>query len=122
MFSVGEFADEFLRLSQLLEEAHQQLSMQVALYAETEATYRRAKAEAWVLCPSDDRREWTAARREAWVNAETSVERRNRDLAEGLRRASLEAIRSYRGQISALQTLVNSQIEEAKFAQTRPDY
>jgi hypothetical protein len=122
VFGVGEFADEFLRLSQLLEEAHRQLSLQVALYAETEATYRRAKAEAWVLCPFDDRKEWTAARREAWVNAETSVERRNRDLAEGLRRASLEAIRSYRGQISALQTLVNSQIEEAKFAQTRPDY
>lgn len=124
MEGLAAFSDEIQRLSELLDEAHIDLEEQTVLAATTEQAYRKGKAEAWVSCPtnSDSSNVWTAARREAWVNAETAELRRRRDVAEGLKRASLESIRSLRGQISAVQTLLNGFQEEAKFARSRPDY
>ena len=95
-------------------------------YASAEADYRKAKSEAWVRCPNDDagvkagEREWTAARREAWVDAQCADLRYKRDLAEAMKQSALEAVRSRRGQLSAVQTLCNAEREEAAMARTGP--
>lgn len=93
-------------------------------YAQAESDYRKAKAEAWVRCPNDDsgvkagEREWTAARREAWVDAQCADLRYKRDLAEAMKQSALEAVRSRRGQLSAVQTFANAEREEAAFSRT----
>lgn len=123
--NLADAAVEMTRLSRLLDAGISQLRQQAHDLAHAEAHYRKAKAEAWVLCPNDPHdvrsgeREWTAARREAWVNAETAELRRVRDIAEGMRLAALEAVRSRRTQISALQSLLKAHEAEAEFERTR---
>lgn len=120
-------AVEFARLSRNLDKGLAAMRTAAIELANAENTYRKQKAEAWVTCPNDaatvraGEREWTAARREAWVNAHTADARQARDLAEGNRLAALEAVRSRRTQISALQTLLNAHQEEAKFSRTAPE-
>lgn len=106
---------------------HEQLSElreQSLELAAAEATYRKAKAVAWVECPMDSdgtkagEREWTAARREAWVDAECADLRYVRDLADASRDAAREAVRSHRQQLSALQTLARAHQAEAEFVRT----
>lgn len=116
-------ADEFRRLSNLLDSGLAELRAQAHAYAECEAEYRRAKSHAWVDAPtSEERSKWTAAEREAWVNAETADLRQARDIAEGMRHAALEAVRSRRAQISALQSLLAAERAETEFAATGPRY
>jgi hypothetical protein len=121
-----EMAAEVERLSALIDEGIGALRRQSAKLAEAEMEYRKGKALAWLSCPTDDAgtkgadREWTAARREAWVNAETSELRRTRDLAEGTRQAALEAVRSRRTQLSAMQSLLAAERAEAEFVRTGP--
>lgn len=105
-----------MRLSKLLDDALSYLGRQVREYADAEQTYRQAKARAWVEAPAG-----TVPEREAHVNGLTAEERRAKDLAEGMRQAALEAVRSRRAQISALQTLANQRREEAAFARTGPE-
>lgn len=112
------------RLSRLIDAAIEALKNTSVEFARAEADYRKAKAESWVRCPNDEagvragEREWTAARREAWVDAETADLRYKRDLADGMRQAALEAARSRRAQLSALQTFLNAEKAEADFART----
>lgn len=112
------------RLSRLIDAAIEALKNTSVEFARAESDYRKAKAEAWVRCPNDDagvkagEREWTAARREAWVDADTADLRYKRDLADGMRQAALEAVRSRRAQLSALQTFLNAEKAEADFART----
>lgn len=120
MESLEDFAREFDRLSRLLDGAHRLVREQIYALAEAEAEYRKAKAEAWVECPPADRAEWTAARREAWVDRETAEQRRKRDIADGMRHAGLEAVKSRRTQISALQSLLAARREEVAFDRTVP--
>lgn len=88
--------------------------------ADAERDYRKAKAEAWFRCPIDDpgvkagEREWTAARREAWVNSETAELRHARDLAEAMRQTAVEAVRARRAQLSSVQTFVAAERAEAE--------
>lgn len=111
---------EAMRLSRLIDAAIEAMKNTTVEYATAEAEYRRAKAEAWVRCPPSDKAEWTAARREAWVDAETADLRYRRDLAEGMRQSAIEANRSRRAQLSAVQTFVNAERAEAEFARTGP--
>jgi len=117
---------EFVRLSRNLDRGLTAMRTAAGELADAENEYRKAKSQAWVSCPNDPpsvkagEREWTAARREAWVNAETADHRKTRDLAEGKRQAAIEAVRSRRTQISALQTLLNAHQAEASFARTEP--
>lgn len=126
MLSLTEARDEMIRLSQLIDGGVATLRQQSIDVALAEANYRKAKAEAWARCPNDDagvkagEREWTAARREAWVNAETADLRLERDHAESMRDAARESLRSRRTQLSAWQTLVNAHQAEAEFARTGP--
>ncbi len=124
--NTAEAFAEAQRLSRLIDAAIEGMKNTTVEYADAERNYRRAKAEAWVRCPNDEagvragEREWTAARREAWVDAETADLRYRRDLAEGMRQAATEANRSRRAQLSSLQTFVNAERAEAEFARTGP--
>lgn len=116
---LNEFADEFHRLSALLDRGLDVVKHEVRAYAEAERAYRAAQARAWVEAPREnDAGRVTAGEREAWVNGQTAELRAKRDVADGMRQAALEAVRSRRAQISALQTLLNAHQEEAKFART----
>lgn len=123
---LSDARDEMLRLSKLIDGGVNEIRTQSAGVANAEYHYRLARAEAWARCPIDDpgvkagEREWTAARREAWVAAESAELRRERDLAETMRDSAREALRSRRTQLSAWQTLVNAHEAEASFARTGP--
>lgn len=116
-----EFADEFFRLSTLLDQSLNWVKQKVHEYAQAERDYRVAQATAWQMAPRyRDDMKLTAGEREAWVNGETADLRQTRDTADGLRQAGLEAVRSRRAQISALQTLLNAHQEEARFVRMGP--
>jgi hypothetical protein len=125
--NLDQAANEALRLSHLIDAGIEALREQSTKLADAESAYRKAKAEAWLRCPNDDagvkagEREWTAARREAWVNAHTADARRERDIADGMRQAALEAVRARRTQVSAIQSLLAAEREEAAFARTGPN-
>jgi hypothetical protein len=106
--------DEFVRLSRLIDNGVDALRKAGEDVAQAEHDYRLARAIAW---PKTD---GTAKEREDQVNALTAPDRRARDLAESHRLAVLEALRSRRQQLSALQTLSNADREEAAFARTGP--
>lgn len=108
--------EEMARLSRLIDQGIQAMRDQARELASAEQEYRKAKAEAWLVVP-----EGTVPAKEAWVNGRTADLRYRRDLADGLRSAALEAVRSRRTQVSALQTLLNAHQEEAKFARTGPE-
>jgi hypothetical protein len=114
--NLTEAFTEANRLTVLLDKGLEFLREQGHEYADAENEYRKAKAAAWLVAPVG-----TVPEREAWVNGKTAGERKRRDLADAMRQAALEAVRSRRGQISALQTLVNATQEEMKFARTGPD-
>lgn len=115
----GEMTERMQELSRKGDDALAFLSLKVKEAATAEAKYRRAKAEAWVLV-RDKEDVQLAAERQAWVEAHTADLRKDRDIADGLRQAALEAIRWRRGQLSSLQTTTNAFIEEAKFVRGGP--
>lgn len=112
----ADVADEMRRLSRLLDKGLEAMRDQARELADAEHDYRKAKGQAWLSAPDG-----TVPEREAWVNEATAKQRHRRDLAEGLRQAALEAVRSRRTQVSALQTLLNADREEAAFARTGPE-
>src|SRR5688500_7758224 len=117
MHTAAEFADEVTRLSRQVDRCLSMVKKQVSAYPGAESGDGAAKANAWGTAPRDHGdAKITAGEREACVNGATAGERQKRDLADGMRQAALEAVRSRRGQISALQTLLNAHQEEAKFA------
>lgn len=115
MTGIDDMAEEMARLSRLLDQGLQALRDQAREVAESEQAYRRLKAEAWLQAP-----EGTVSERSAWVDGKTADARFARDLAEGMRTAALEAVRSRRTQVSALQSLLAAHRAEADFARTGP--
>lgn len=124
MLNLDEAKTEMLRLSRLIDAGIEMSREQSYALAEAENVYRKAKAEAWVRCPTDaaGEREWTAKRREAWVDAESAALRKDRDLAEAMRDAAREAVRARQTQLSALQTFLRVAQAEAEFARTAPEW
>lgn len=114
--NLDAYADEFARLSAQLDAGLKALRETASAYADAEAAYRRAKAQAWVTAPSG-----TVPEREAWVNGETAGDRRERDFHDSMRQVALEAVRSRRAQISALQSLLAGHRAEAEFVRTGPE-
>ena len=112
-----EIADEMRKLSHLLDGGLAMLREQAVVLADAEATYRQAKARAWVEAPDG-----TAAAKAAYVDGITADLRRARDIADGVRLAALEAVRSRRTQVSALQSLLAAHRAEAEFARTGPEW
>lgn len=113
--SLDTIEDEIAKYSRLIDQGIAALRDQAMEMAQAEREYRKAKALAYVQLT-----EGTAAAREAAVQGMTADLRYQRDLADGLRQAALEAVRSRRTQISALQSLLNAHKSEAEFARTGP--
>lgn len=121
-FTLAEAQTEMLRLSRLIDAGVEASKDHAVKLATAEATYRKARAEAWLRCPKDapGEREWTAARREAWVDAECADLRKARDLEEAMKDAAREAVRARQTQLSSWQTLVRAHQAEAEFVRTTP--
>jgi hypothetical protein len=102
---------EAWRLSQLLDKGVAALTASGIAYAEAEHAYREAKAMAYLETESG-----TVAEREAHTYATVGEHHRDALLADGQRVAALEAVRSRRAQLSALQTLIASHRAEAELA------
>ena len=114
--STVDHVAELRRLSSLLDQALGYLRDQTRELAEAENVYRKARAEAWVVIDTSA----TARQKEDQVNAVTADARRRRDLADGMRQGALEAVRSRRTQISALQSLLNADRAETELAKYGP--
>jgi hypothetical protein len=102
---------EAWRLSQLLDKGIVALRDAGIAYAEAEHEYRLQNAMAYLETESG-----TVAEREAHVYALVGDFRRLRDLADGQKIAALEAVRSRRGQLSALQSVLAAYRSEAELA------
>lgn len=113
--NLAQAIPEVHRLSELIDEALSGLRKAAADYAHAEHLYRKQKAVAWQVAPKG-----TVPEREAFVNEYTADERLERDLADGERQVWLEAIRSRRAQVSALQSLLAAERAEAEFVRTGP--
>jgi len=110
-----QYAAEVARLSTLIDEGIKALTGFAREVAESEHDYRKAKAIAWQTAPPG-----TVPMREAWVDSETAEQRLRLDLAEGSRSAALEAVRSRRQQLSAVQSLLAAFKAAADFDRTGP--
>ena len=114
MAELDGLAEEARRLSGLIDRGVAALRQAAVAYADAEHAYRLAKARAYLET------EGTVAEREAVVYGLVGDLRRARDLADGERLAALEAVRSRRTQLSALQSLLAAHRSEADFARTGP--
>lgn len=112
--NLNELRDEMLRLSHNLDQALEELVRAARQYAHDEDHYRSAHAKAYLAASGP------AHLRRAVADSETSAERYAAHLSEGLKVAALEAVRSRRAQISALQSIANVIKEEAAYGRTGP--
>lgn len=107
--------EEMKRLSRLIEQGIIAIVDQSKALAEAENVYRKARAQAWLTVE-----EGTAAFREAQVDGHTADLRMQRDLADGMRRAAIEAVRSRQQQLSAFQSLLRAEKAELDLASFAP--
>jgi len=114
MNTMDQLVDEARRLSALLDKGVQALRSSAIDYAEAEHHYRHEHAVAYLQT------EGTVAEREAKTYVIMGELRRDRDIADGVRAAALEAVRARRTQLSALQSLLAAHRSEADFARTGP--
>jgi hypothetical protein len=102
---------EAWRLSQLLDKGVAALRDAAIAYADAEHEYRSRNAMAYLETETG-----TVAEREAHVYALVGDFRRRRDLADGQKLAALEAVRSRRSQLSALQSIIAAHRAEVELA------
>ena len=114
MSSMDELIVEARRLSDLLDKGVSALRQSAIQYAEAEHLYRREHALAYLQTDG------TVAEREAKTYVMVGELRRDRDIADGVRSAALEAVRARRTQLSALQSLLAAHRSEADLARTGP--
>jgi hypothetical protein len=113
-----EMGAEMARLSRLLDAGLSAIREHAVKAADAEMTYRQGRAQAWIQVPPEVK---LARHRDDWVDGQTSALRRDRDIADGMNRAAIEAVRARRAQISALQSLLNAHRAEAEFGRTGPE-
>ena len=106
---------EAMRLSSLLDKGIAALTSAGIAYAEAEHAYRERRAMAYLETESG-----TVAEREAHTYAVVGDYRYRRDLADATKSAALEAVRSRRTQLSAVQSLLAAHKAEADFARVGP--
>lgn len=106
---------EMKRLSRKIEEGIKAIVSESHRLAEAERDYRKARGVAWVKVEDG-----TAAFREAQVDSQTADLRFERDLADGMRRAAIEAVRSRQQQLSAWQSVVRAQKAELELSAFGP--
>ncbi len=107
-------ADEMRRLSGLLDDALAYLRRVSAEWAESEDVYRMARGRAVLEAVG------TVDQRRAQADMATSQQRRKAHLDDAMKQAALEAVRSRRAQISALQSIAAAHRAEAEFVRTAP--
>jgi hypothetical protein len=106
---------QLLEAAQRLRDSLADLEIRSVDYAKAERAFRLAKATAYLST-------WgTVGEREAHAEGAINELRYHRDMADGLRTSALEAVRSNRGVLSAVQTLANLYREEASFDRTGPE-
>ncbi len=110
----GDLVAEMLRLSARLDQALAFFYDQSQEWAVAEDAYRSAKARAYLA--SDG----TVPARNAQVDEACAVERQRAHLADAMRQAALEAVRSRRAQLSACQSVANAVRSEVEMARTGP--
>lgn len=110
MNSMAELTGEARRLSDLLDKGVSALRQAAIDYAKAEHEYRHEHALAYLQT------EGTVAEREAQTYALVGELRRDRDIADGVRSAALEAVRARRTQLSALQSLLAAHRSETELA------
>jgi hypothetical protein len=112
--TLTELAAEARRLSGLLDKGVQALRQTGLEFAQAEHDYRQAKATVYPDTVG------TVAEREAQTYGMVGDLRHRRDAADAVRTAALEAVRSRRAQLSAVQTLLHAHKAEADFERTGP--
>jgi hypothetical protein len=110
--SLTDLVVEARRLSELLDRGLHALRQSAQEWAEAEHEYRQAKAQGWLAAKG------TVNERESMVEMRAGDLRRRRDLAEGMRMSALEAVRSRRAQLSALQSILAAHRAEAEYDRT----
>lgn len=115
MMTLDELVAEMIRLSQSLDKGLHALNAAGREWAVAEDAYRLARAIAFLNS------EGTVDARKSETDLATSEERLRVHIADGIRVASLEAVRSRRAQLSALQTVANAWKEELAMARTGPE-
>lgn len=113
---LATMVEEAKRLSSLLDAGLKALREASRDYASAENEYRRARASALLGAGAG-----TVSEREAVADLESADARLQRDTADGMRTAALEAVRSRRQQLSALQSLLAAHREEAAYGRTGGD-
>jgi len=114
--SLGDLIAEANRLSSKIDEGVRTLSKAAGATAHAEHAYRMGKSAAW-----HSQRDGTVPERAAHVDAATADLRLARDMAEGQRVTALEALRSRRAQLSALQSIAAAWRAEAEHAKYGPE-
>ena len=101
--------------SRQLDEALDDLRHQVAAASEAERQYRLTQGTLILEAPSG-----TVIEKKAWMDSRCADARYLRDLADGLRQAALETVRSRRTQLSLVQSLLAGEREEMALARVGP--
>jgi len=109
--TLSEMIDESERLSALIDTGIAALVAASKDMAHAEHALRIATAKAWAQAPSG-----TVPFKEAWVEAESAAEKLAFDLAESQRYNALEAVRSRRAQLSAIQSIMAAHRAEVELA------
>lgn len=117
----AELVQELGRLSQEVDKALRFLFEQAKAYANTQDAYRNLRSKLLLEAESKVRKEYGIERpnvdeKKAWVHLKSSRESLEADLAAAMKEVGIEAIRSRRAQLSALQSAaaaVRSELELA---------
>jgi len=104
-----EMIHESERFSRLIDAGIESLVTASKDMAHAEHALRKATAMAWAKAPSG-----TVPFKEAWVESETADEKLAFDLGETQRYNALEAVRSRRAQLSAIQSIMAAHRAEAE--------
>lgn len=108
---INQLGNEIFRLSALLEKGIASLLDASKRSSHAEHKLRMSVSKAWVEAPKG-----TVPQREAWVEAQTADEKLELDLADADRYTALEAVRSRRAQLSALQSVMAAHRAEVELA------
>ena len=122
MSDLWNLTQQLLEASRALDAALDELRSQTTAWASAERGYRHAKAVAYLRSEGRNVQERESNAEAVMFPAGTLGDVRfARDQSEGLKVAALEAVRSRRAQLSAIQTLASLSKAEAEFARVGPD-
>jgi hypothetical protein len=124
--SISELVEELREKLDNVDESIGELYGANAKYAEAEHEYRMARARAWIQTVEEYKSKPRSERPtvdhiEAIVDLSVEKERFRAKLAEGIKEAAMESVRSRRTQLSAVQTVANAYRAEIEFSRQHGD-